>query len=41
VMEVSLDSVFEVDCHMDDENMYFRRFFCALGSCTQGVREGC
>jgi hypothetical protein len=40
-MEISPDSVIEVDCHMDGEKMYFRRFFCALGPCTQGFREGC
>jgi hypothetical protein len=41
VMEVSPDSVIEFDCHMVGEKMYFRRFFCALGPCTQGFREGC
>jgi hypothetical protein len=41
VLEVSPDSVIEVHCHMDGEKMYFRRFFCELGSCTQGFREGC
>jgi hypothetical protein len=41
VMEISLDSVIEVDCHMDGGKMYFCCFFCALGSCTQGFREGC
>jgi hypothetical protein len=41
VMEISPNSVFEVDCHMDGEKMYFCRFFCTLGLCTQGFREGC
>jgi hypothetical protein len=41
VLEVSPDSVIEFDCHMDGEKRYFRRFFCALGPCTQGFREGC
>jgi hypothetical protein len=31
VMEVSPDSVIEVDCHMIGEKMYFRRFFVHLG----------
>jgi hypothetical protein len=34
VMEVSPDSVIKVDCHMDDEKMFFRRFFGTLGPCT-------
>jgi hypothetical protein len=41
VMEVSSDSVIEVDCHMDGDKIFFHRFFCALGPCTQGFREGC
>jgi hypothetical protein len=40
-MEVSPDSVIEIDCYMDGEKMFFWRFFCALGPCTQGFREGC
>jgi cephalosporin hydroxylase len=31
VMEVSPDSVIEVDCHMDGEKRYFCRFFVHLG----------
>jgi hypothetical protein len=41
VMEVSPDSVIEIDCHMDGEKRNFHRFFCALEPCTQGFREGC
>jgi hypothetical protein len=41
VMEKSPDSVIELDVYMVGGKMYFRRFFCALGSCTQGFREGC
>jgi hypothetical protein len=40
VMEKSPDSVIKLDVHMVSENMYFRRFFCALGPCIQGFREG-
>jgi hypothetical protein len=36
VIEVSPDSVIEVDCHMDGEKRFFRQFFCALGPCIQG-----
>jgi hypothetical protein len=39
-MEISTDSVIEVDCHMVGEKIYFRNFFCALGPYTQGFREG-
>jgi hypothetical protein len=31
VMEVSPDSVIEVDCHMDGEKRYFHQFFVHLG----------
>jgi hypothetical protein len=40
-MKISPDSVIELDFHMVDEKMFFRRFFCALGPCIQGVLEGC
>jgi hypothetical protein len=40
-MEVSPDSVIEIDCHMDGEKIFFRRLFCAHGPCTQGFRENC
>jgi hypothetical protein len=40
VIEVSPDSVIEVDCHMDGGKRYFCRFLCALGPCIQGFREG-
>jgi hypothetical protein len=40
-MEVSSNSVIEFDCHMDCDKIFFHRFFCALGPCTQGFREGC
>jgi hypothetical protein len=41
VMEISPDSVIEINYHMDGEKMYFHRFFCALSRCTEGFREGC
>jgi hypothetical protein len=40
-MEISLDSVIELDVHMVDDKIFFRRFFCALGPCIQGFLEGC
>jgi hypothetical protein len=41
VMEISLDSVIELDVHKVGGKMYFRGFFCALGPCIQGFQEGC
>jgi hypothetical protein len=35
-MEISPDSVIELDVHNVGEKMYFHKFFCALGSCIQG-----
>jgi hypothetical protein len=38
-MEISLDSVTELDVHMVGEKMFFHIFFCALGLCVQGFLE--
>jgi hypothetical protein len=40
-MEISPDSVIELDVNLVDEKMFFRRFFCALGPCLKGFLEGC
>jgi hypothetical protein len=39
-MEISPDSVIELDVHMIGDEMFFRRFFCALGPYNQGFLEG-
>jgi hypothetical protein len=41
VMETSPNSVIKLDVHMVGGKMYFRWFFCALGPCIKGFREGC
>jgi hypothetical protein len=40
-MEISPDSVIELDVNLVDKKMFFRRFFCALGPCLKGFLEGC
>jgi hypothetical protein len=35
------DSVIEIDLHEEEDQLMFRRFFCALGPCLEGFREGC
>jgi hypothetical protein len=41
VMEISPDSITELDAHMVGEKMFFCRFFCALGPCIKGFLQGC
>jgi hypothetical protein len=41
VMKISPDSVIELDVHMVDNKIFFRRFFCSLGPYIQGFLEGC
>ncbi|XP_020396599.1 uncharacterized protein [Zea mays] len=35
------DSIVEIDVVLEDEKYYFNRFFCALGPCISGFRDGC
>jgi hypothetical protein len=35
------DSVIEIDLHVHDGQLYFRRFFCAFDPCLEGFHEGC
>jgi phenolic acid decarboxylase len=35
-----LDSVIEIDIHVEEEKLFFRRFFCAFGPCLEGFSEG-
>jgi hypothetical protein len=41
MLEKMPDSVIEIDLHVNEGKLYFRRFFCALGPCLQGFWEGC
>jgi hypothetical protein len=41
VLQKMPDSVIEIDIDEEDEKLYFKRFFCALGSCLEGFCEGC
>jgi hypothetical protein len=40
-MEISPDSVIELDVHKVGDKMLFCSFLCALGPCIQGFQEGC
>jgi hypothetical protein len=41
IMKRSPGSVIEIGIQQVDENLYFHRFFCALGPCIEGFRNGC
>jgi hypothetical protein len=41
VMKRSPTSVIEIDIKEVDGEVYFHRFFCALGPCIEGFKEGC
>ena len=41
VLEKLPDSVLEIDTRMEDDKVYFSRFFCALGPCITGFQDGC
>jgi hypothetical protein len=41
MLEKMPDSVIEIELAVDEGKLYFKRFFCALGPCLQGFREGC
>jgi hypothetical protein len=42
VLQKMSDSVIEIDIdEEEDERLYFKRFFCALGPCLEGCYEGC
>jgi hypothetical protein len=40
MLEVSPDSVIEVDCHIDGEKRYFDRFFVHLGHVRMVLERG-
>jgi hypothetical protein len=41
VLQKMPDSVIEIDIDVEDEKLYFKRFFCALGPCLEGFCAGC
>jgi hypothetical protein len=41
VMKRSPSSIIEIDIKVVDGQVYFHRFFCALGPCIEGFKEGC
>jgi hypothetical protein len=41
VMQKSPDSIIELDVKMDEARPFFSKFFCALGPCISGFKEGC
>jgi hypothetical protein len=42
VLQKMSDSVIEIGIdEEEDGRLYFKRFFCALGPCLEGFREGC
>jgi hypothetical protein len=41
VLEKMSNSVIEIELHVEEGKLYFRRFFCTFGPCRQGFHEGC
>jgi hypothetical protein len=41
ILEKMPDSVIEIELHVEEGQLFFRRFFCVLGPCLEGFREGC
>jgi hypothetical protein len=41
VLEKMHDSVIEIDLHVEEGKLFFRRVFCAFGPCLEGFCEGC
>jgi hypothetical protein len=41
VMEKMSDSMVEIELHVEEGRLFFRRFFCAFGPYLKGFREGC
>jgi hypothetical protein len=41
MMEISSDSIIELDVHMVGGKMFFYKFFCAPDPRIHGVLEGC
>eukprot|EP00267_Zea_mays_P048448 XP_020401016.1 uncharacterized protein LOC103642661 [Zea mays] len=41
VLAIEPDSIVEIDVVVEDGKYYFNRFFCALGPCISGFRDGC
>lgn len=41
VLQKSPDSVIEIDLRVEDDKLFFSKFFCAFGPCISGFKEGC
>jgi hypothetical protein len=41
ILAKSPDNIVEIDVTKEDGKNYFNRFFCALGLCITGFRDGC
>jgi hypothetical protein len=41
VLAKASDSIVEIDVVLEDGKYYFNHFFCALGPCISGFRDGC
>jgi hypothetical protein len=41
VMEKMSNSIIEIDIHVEEGKLFFRRFFCAFGPCLEGFQKGC
>jgi hypothetical protein len=39
-MERMPDSMIDIDIYVEDEKLFFRRFFCAFGPGLEGFRKG-
>jgi hypothetical protein len=39
VLEKMSDSVIEIELHVEERKLYFRRFFCAFVPCLEGFCE--
>jgi hypothetical protein len=39
-MERMPDSMIDIDIYVEDEKLFFRRFFCAFGPCLEGFQKG-
>jgi hypothetical protein len=40
-LEKMSDSVIEIDLHVKEGKLFFRRFFCTFRPCLEGFHEGC
>jgi hypothetical protein len=41
VLEKISDLIIEFDVEVEDDELFFRKFFCALGPCLEDFHDGC